>query len=313
MFFVHFRNYKKKSTDHEGDKESTASTRKVDEKDEKAVESNKLKEEIIFGLQSIMRKIRNRKVVGVVLNDPVTIHLQSSLNDMCVEYQIPFLLLPKLDTLKSILKISKMTCIAFSESVIQPHAICHDLYQIFQDAMSTLTRKSQEVYNVDPCLISNPPPEQLLPIVKDELDPKSREPEAMKFVYPPLEELMILSSEEDIYLSSLASKRPTPSIPRSTNSESGFIPIKMNTDNHFPYRPYFNDYDFNLTLDLSSLTSSSQSANFAKSLFSLPNNRNQSGNIPAKKTQAKAVFRDPKIVHLPASSKSKMRKNKKNK
>ncbi|XP_074594306.1 uncharacterized protein LOC141849743 [Brevipalpus obovatus] len=312
---ANLRNFKKKSTgNNEGLVESMATTVKVIEKDEKSMEPNKLKEEIIFGLQSIMRKIRNRKVVGVVLSDPVTIHLQSSLNDMCVEYQIPFLLLPKLDTMKSILKISKMTCIAFSESVIQPHSICHNLYRIFQDAVSTLSQKSQEVYNVDPCLISNPPPEQLLPIVQDELEPKSREPETLKFVYPPLEELMILTSEEDVYLPlSLASKRETSSIPPSINSGAGFIPIKMTNDSRFPHRSYFNDYDFNLCLDLPASSSSSQSANFAKSLFSPSDSRCHSGDLLTKKNQAKTVFRDPKIVHLPASGKSKARKDKKKK
>lgn len=213
---------------------------------------------------------------------------------MCCEYQVPFILVPNLSEIKSIIGISSLTCISLSHKVKESNSPFLELFQLFDVYIS----KFNEHFCHDPCITGKPSP-SVVEELKNELESVSIEPE-FKFKYPPLEELMISVEQAKDYF---CTEKPIVSLDTSQDVEMEFVSfIESEKYFDFPDRPFFENY--NVKIDPNILPQSLKGKDFAASLFSskLPQNKNLQ---LTSQSSANSLFREPKIVHLPVSNKGK--------
>lgn len=254
--------------------------------------------EVQFGLNKTIRKIPKKELSAVILTDPISIHLKKSLHEMCCEYQVPFILLPKLSDIRSVLNISSLTCMAFSHKIKEPESVCHQLYNLIAEYISKFNENFSTNPSTDCC------PEELTCPNPEDKESESKEPE-FTFKFPAIEDLMIPVENTEKYL---GSREANTSLNTSQDVSMEFISFTESDCYYgFPHRPYFDNHRVKLDLNLFP-TSSAKGKDFATSLFSPSAPHNNSQAKIARDSSKAPLIRGPKIVHLPVSKKGKMKK-----
>jgi ribosomal protein L7Ae-like RNA K-turn-binding protein len=109
--------------------------KKKNESNDKNVEKNepqiKLTNELMFGLNEIIRAIEKKSTIGVIITDPLAIHLLENIIELCANNSIPCLSVDSFDELKTYLNISSLTAMAFKPTISSDKAIFYNLYQTF--------------------------------------------------------------------------------------------------------------------------------------------------------------------------------------
>lgn len=238
--------------------------------------------------------IPKKSLSCLIVTDPITIQMKKCLHEMCREHQVPFILIPKLSEIKTVLNISSLSCIALTKKAQHPEAVCYGIY----DALIEYIDKFNENTSNDPCTGSSRP-SSITPELTKEM---KSEPSLLEFTFdiPPIDELMIRADSADEYFN-LKQLVPSTNIAKDIDME--LIPITQ-TDNYFelPRRPYFDSYNFDFTPDLLPVTPSI-GKNLAATLF-------EPEPIKIDSNSSKRLFNQPKIVHLPVSGKNKKSKKK---
>lgn len=93
--------------------------------------TSKLKQELFFGINEIIRSIEKRLCLGVILTNPLTTHLQLTVSELCKEAEIACLCVNGFHELRSVLNISSLTGISFKNSVQNDTALCSKVFELF--------------------------------------------------------------------------------------------------------------------------------------------------------------------------------------
>uniref|UniRef100_T1KIF7 Ribosomal protein L7Ae/L30e/S12e/Gadd45 domain-containing protein n=1 Tax=Tetranychus urticae TaxID=32264 RepID=T1KIF7_TETUR len=210
--------------------EKVTTTEEADnDKVEEAKSKNPIKDELIFGITEVMRKIQRNLVIGVVISDPLTIHLQATLRDLCQEFGVAYLISKNLDNLSNILGISKLACFGLTEKVKDPLSLCHPLFQTFKQ----LTQNpSQEIIQKSSTLTKQQ--------TKSDAIKKSSGDEFV-FDMPPEENFFI--EVEEANTPSEIEKFSDENTPKLKMAD--FINVEETT-NYFPSRSFFKHIDLTI-------------------------------------------------------------------
>lgn len=238
------------------------------------------KEEMIVGLNSVIRSVEKRSVLGVILTDPLTVHVQKSLFDLCSDAKVPLLLLPGLSDLRSHFRLSNLTVMAFKPIVSQPTATFHGPYRVFSElALSFQSNK----FNDD----------------QKEEEVEEKEPEVVhdkwpKLHFPQLENFNFFIPKKE----SREKSYETISLKNVDDvvSQTDFITFSNESRRHFPNR----EVELNLSLTVES--DEETDSKFIHSLLSEGTPRKRS-KVSDKKSGEK--FKEPQTVQLAASGKNK--------
>lgn len=163
--------------------------------------SSKLKNELFFGINEIIRSIEKRSCLGVIVTNPLTTHLQLAVSELCREAEITCLYVNGFHELKSVLNISSLTGIAFKNSVKDDTAFCSQFFKLF----SELANKSEPGRQTfEPELRVQVPiaiPEAGSTIAASQLEAchssiKIDAQDRLTFIAPSFQQLYILKSEQ---------------------------------------------------------------------------------------------------------------------
>jgi len=261
-----------------------------------------LRKELVFGLNSILRKIRNNKVIGVALTHPLTIHVQEVLNDLCTKFNIPFLIIPGLDKLEKILNISSVTCLAFTSKVIETESICNQIFELFKKHATQISEDSDKVNNLNQSdVVDNS---------VNSSEDKKQEP-LFQFDIPSLNELYTYIKDDNQPKSSFVSQSNVLIETNSSLTEEAFIAIDKSSDNlYFPDRPYFQkEIKINLNFNRSLNAYNVEDKKFAHTLL---NSSSSQPNFKLDTHSSYTKYQEPKLVYLEASKKRKLKNSSKN-
>ncbi|XP_053207963.1 uncharacterized protein LOC128392018 [Panonychus citri] len=244
---------------------------------------NPLRDEIVFGLTEIIKKIQKKQLIGVVACDPLTVHIQATLYDLCKEFNVPFLLSKNLNQIGDILKMSKLSCYAFTEKVKESTSLCHSLFKIFlQQPGLSFSDKSE----LNPCLHSNTEDMEIVDTYKPEF----------VFDFPPEDNFYIPREEIDLPTS-------TTNLDESEKKMDDFINIDHQV-NHFPPRFYFRDIQLILPWTGDVEMSEKKLQKIGKSLFTVKSSLTKD----EYQLDEEIPFCEPKTTVLPSSGRKKREK-----
>ena len=91
----------------------TKGRKRVHNETETEQSDKKLTNDLQLGLNSIIRCIERKSVIGVVLTNPLALPLEDNIIELCSNNEIPCLSVQSLHELKSCLNISSLSAIAF--------------------------------------------------------------------------------------------------------------------------------------------------------------------------------------------------------
>lgn len=91
----------------------------------------KLSDELCFGLNEVIRRVERRSVIGLIVNDPASAHLEQHLTELCSFQSIPILFVLDFDELKKHFNISRLTAVAFKTNVAKENAKFSIAFKLF--------------------------------------------------------------------------------------------------------------------------------------------------------------------------------------
>lgn len=104
---------------------------------------NTLKKELVFGVNEIVRSLKRSEcnLSGLVVTNPLSSHLQLTLQDISLRRKVPCLFLDNLHDTSHSLHLSSLTAFAFKNSCQDSGSICHPLYCLFVEIYEEKTGK----------------------------------------------------------------------------------------------------------------------------------------------------------------------------
>ena len=105
--------------------------------------ANKLSShEIIFGLNSVIRKIQSKHVIGVIINGLAARDMRNIIVQLCLKNDIPCICLTDFNQLCKHFNISRITVMAMTPKVAQANSIFYQFYQTFKSIACKEEEKS---------------------------------------------------------------------------------------------------------------------------------------------------------------------------
>lgn len=106
---------------------------KIKNKSKVKLTANKLSShEIIFGLNSVIRKIQSKNVIGVIINGLAARDMRNVVVQLCLKNDIPCVCLTDFNQLCKHFNISRITVMAMTPKVAQTNSIFYEFYQTFK-------------------------------------------------------------------------------------------------------------------------------------------------------------------------------------
>jgi len=102
-----------------------------DNNDNKSDPNLKLTNNLVFGLNAIIRAIEKKTIIGVIITDPLAIQLMDNIIELCSDNKIPCLSVDSFEEMKTYLNISSLTGMGFKPNTSSSESILHKSYQNF--------------------------------------------------------------------------------------------------------------------------------------------------------------------------------------
>lgn len=254
--------------------------------------------EISIGLNSVIKLTEKHKSLGIILQDPLTVHIQKCIFDLCSEVKVPLILVPSLEELHSSLGISSLCAIAFRDGVVKETAILHDLYKLFQ---AKATKFSSNIFE------SNIESGEIIKReTHDAVENKANPPK-----WPKVDTLIATNDQlllpkanieqDDIYEVNLNGLFPSINVFGDT-----FIAIEERNDHYFPKRNMDNPI---LELKITSDEMPKKRDEYFKKLIEDDEDMS-SKRKRAQDSKRNKSFKGPQVVSLEASGKKKNKRKK---
>ncbi|KAI1280435.1 hypothetical protein HDE_13403 [Halotydeus destructor] len=256
-----------------------------------------LKKEMMFGINEILRNIEKGNCVGVVLTNPLTTHLQLSVNELCNEKQVKCMNVTNFNQLGSVFNISSLTAMAFKNSSQTEGSLCQPILTIFHEFYDKAKSNAQ----TDP-LVSQA---NEVPVDGDErVTPTPTLANKIHFITPKFEDLYVLKAP---FTGSASLSVPT-------DSDSLLLKIS-NHDDYFPAIRHRNLDDCQLTVDVNHDTSDSHQFTHEIMEVDVVSATNRQAkkrkNSPGQSSKAeskKSKFKQPQMKVLEPSGKGQVKK-----
>ena len=109
----------------------------------------KITDELVLGLNSIIRSIEKKSIIGVILTNPLALPLEDNIIELCSDKQIPCLSVQSFDEMKICLNISSLSAIAFKPKVSSNDSVFNELYEVFKNILSIDCSVSESIESND--------------------------------------------------------------------------------------------------------------------------------------------------------------------
>ncbi|CAG2101071.1 unnamed protein product [Medioppia subpectinata] len=272
----------------------------------------KLKNDMIFGINSVIRSIEKNCINGVILNNPLALPLVDNIMELCSDHHIPCLTVHSLDQLKTSLNISSLSAIGFKPNIASNESIFYRLYQFINNLIlkncSPIESNERQVKTEDKegndksCEESN------------NLEPNKSELTFDK----KLLDILYSKKSDDNYQKIMAKHLDTKSVSDNTSTvddislQESFLSFSAPKESYFPEINAFNK-TFKIEIILDEKQTKGSDDSFAKSLFDSNDESDKKGS-KRKLSQEKAYdsldFKSPQIVRLEASTDRRQQRNK---
>lgn len=286
------------------DRKSTANRPENDDS------SKSLTNELQFGLNSIIRSIEKKSIIGVILTNPLALQLEDTILELCSNNEVPCLSVKSLDELSPSLNISSLSAIAFKPNITSTDSVFNKLYANFKQLVDTNCVPIELNEERDSKSETNK-------IVKQDIDLRTTEDSIDHKNGLSIDSLFkeLYTKESDDNYSHLMDAFTKPSKPNEDQLESQHSLIKLFSADHihFPRTQSFNGHipEFQIIFNQEKQVESNDDM-FAQSLIEESLNKGIKRKSENKNFKESVVFKNPRIERIePSMQKIQSRKQRK--